>query len=142
EKSCALRRAPPAFAGDDAIEIADLLDQNRLNDAVVPNGLRKFIELGVVHLDTRLFFVRREEIDVDFNSALTRRLGRVWNQRAQSFSECGPSLEHMSLSHCCCGSITPTRPVTPRAAKAFPWPARCRPQLPATSRRTTRPGCR
>src|SRR5439155_20050569 len=87
EQARALRGAPSALARDDSIEIANPLHQNRLNDAVLLDGPCELVELCIIHPGARLLLVGREQIDVNFNRAMARRLRRVRNERAQSFSE-------------------------------------------------------
>ena len=62
-----LRGAPAAFAGDDLEAIADLADDDRLDDAVGADRLRQLLEPRVVHVAARLEVVRREAIDVDLD---------------------------------------------------------------------------
>ena len=95
QQARALRRAPAALAGDDAVQIADALHENRLNDAVFLDGSRQLVELRLVPVHARLLLVRRDEIDVDLDRALPRRLGHVGNQRAQSLAERRSSFEHL-----------------------------------------------
>ena len=41
---------------------------------------------------------RREQIDVHFHRAGTRRFGCVGNQRAEAFAECGTPFDHLRVS--------------------------------------------
>ena len=89
----ALRGAPAALAGDDAIAIGDLADHDRLNDAVGPDGLGQLVEACVLEAMTRLMLVGRNPIDVHFRRGRIQPYFRhVGNERAESFSKCGTFL--------------------------------------------------
>ncbi len=62
-----LRGAPAALAGDDLKAIADLADDDRLDDAVRLDRLRQLLQPRIVDRAARLKVVRREAIDVDFD---------------------------------------------------------------------------
>ena len=64
EQAGALRGAPAALARDDLEAVADLADDDRLDDAVGLDGLRQLLEPRVVDVPARLEIVRRETIDV------------------------------------------------------------------------------
>ena len=54
--------------------------------------------LRVVHIEARLLLVGRQQIDVDFDWSRSRGLRRIWNQRAETFAECGGVvIEHVVL---------------------------------------------
>src|SRR5262249_27443929 len=83
-----LRCTPAPLAGDDLKPIADLADDDWLDDAARFDGAREVVEAAVADLAARLEAVRREAIDVDLD---WRRpdLGRVRNERAEALPEGG-----------------------------------------------------
>ena len=58
-------RAPAALAGDDLKSIADLADDDRLDDAVRLDRPREIRQALIVHQAARLKRVGRQPIDVD-----------------------------------------------------------------------------
>ena len=88
QQARALGRAPAALAGDDLKAIADLAHDDRLNDAVRRDRPRQLLEPRIVDRRARLKLVRRQAIDVDLGRRRAE-LGRVGNERAQSFAESG-----------------------------------------------------
>src|SRR5262249_9013369 len=135
EETRSLRRPPSPFTGDDAIEVATLLRENRLDHTMFPDRLRQFLELRVVHLHARLLLVRRQQINVHIKHAAADWLRRVGNQRAQSLTEGWTSLDHV----CFLESITLR---VPRGAKAFLSRARRTQRPHGILCRTEWPACR
>ena len=70
-----LRGAPAAFAGDDLKAIADLADDDRLDDAVGADRLRQLLQPRIVDMVARLEVVRLEAIDVGFDRRGARGSG-------------------------------------------------------------------
>ena len=91
----ALGGAPAALAGDDLVALArgervlDPAHDDRLNHAVGLDRSREVVEARVIHVRARLIVIRLELIDVDLDRRARRgeRVGRVGDQRAQSFAE-------------------------------------------------------
>ena len=62
-QSCDARRAVAAFARDDFITlIANRAHDNRLHQALLFDGVRQFIERGLVHVAARLVFTRLQYV--------------------------------------------------------------------------------
>src|SRR4029434_593857 len=94
----ALRRTPSTLAGDDAISRAVSTHENRLNDAVRFDRLRQLLEPGIVHRQSWLVLIWREQVDVDLYGPGANRLWRIGNQGTQPFSESGTAFEHSASS--------------------------------------------
>src|SRR5215510_5678723 len=72
------RGTPPTLTGNDLKPIANLPDDNRLDDAVRLDGLRQLVESYVVDVGAWLERVWRQAIDVNLGG-LRAGLGRIRN---------------------------------------------------------------
>jgi hypothetical protein len=63
-----LRRTPSTLAGDELEEpILEGPDNNRLNDAMLADGARQFIQGSLIEALAGLMGVRKDTIDIDFS---------------------------------------------------------------------------
>lgn len=65
-QSCLLGGSPPSFAGDDLIPVTTLADQQRLQNAVLANAVRKFVDLLFVETASGLKRIAFEQLKTDF----------------------------------------------------------------------------
>src|SRR5205814_1766301 len=96
-KAGLLGRAPPALACNELKSRAGLPDDERLNDAVLPNGIDQFLQRVASKIFARLQRARDDAYETDLMNSLSR-LGdiRSWrgcrgaNECAKTFAKTGP----------------------------------------------------
>ena len=92
--------APAPLSGDDLVAAGfDAAHDDRLNHPVRTNGARELLETRLVERSARLIVVGLDQIDIDVERRARRRerVGRVGDERAQSFAK-GLSFFHTRYS--------------------------------------------
>src|SRR6267143_784529 len=80
-----LSGAPAALSRNEAVPVGLLPDDDRLNDAVLPDGVHQALQLA--EIDARLVAVWLNPLDVQQDQTRVGRLARFRDEAAQSFAE-------------------------------------------------------